>query len=159
MFDILVYLFENYVDFADFSDSGALPDAPTDSALTRKLAAAGFAQNEITEALDWLKGLRSEQANCHLVADSRSLRAYTPDESAHLGPQAMGFLHFLEQAGHLSASLREMVLERAMALPDESLSFIRFKVIVLMVLWSQDQPLDTLIIEELLSGSDPDYLH
>ena len=46
-----------------------------------------------------------------------------------------------------------------MALPDDRLSLGRFKVIVLMVLWSQEQNLDTLIVEELLSDAEPEHLH
>ena len=48
MFDILVYLFENYFD------SGSYPDSAT---LTRKLTMAGFADEDITETLDWLSEL------------------------------------------------------------------------------------------------------
>ena len=48
MFDILVYLFEN------FFDSGSHPDSAT---LTRKLTLAGFDNDEITQTLDWLSKL------------------------------------------------------------------------------------------------------
>jgi Smg protein len=49
MFDILVYLFENYVH----ADA-----CPEPAQLARKLTAAGFEEEEITEALEWLSGLR-----------------------------------------------------------------------------------------------------
>ena len=49
MFDILVYLFESYIH----ADACPEPDQ-----LTRKLSAAGFEQEEISEALEWLAGLR-----------------------------------------------------------------------------------------------------
>ena len=49
MFDILVYLFENYVH----ADA-----CPEPAQLARKLTAAGFEEEEISEALDWLSGLR-----------------------------------------------------------------------------------------------------
>ena len=49
MFDILVYLFENYVH----ADA-----CPEPAQLARKLTAAGFEEEEIAEALDWLSGLR-----------------------------------------------------------------------------------------------------
>ena len=73
--------------------------------------------------------------------------------------QAGEQVSLLEQAKVLSADLRELVIERAMALPDDRLSLGRFKVIVLMVLWSQEQNLDTLIVEELLSDAEPEHLH
>ena len=48
MFDVLVFLFENYYQ------SESYPDQDT---LTRKLHAAGFENEDIHEALDWLNGL------------------------------------------------------------------------------------------------------
>ena len=48
MFDVLVYLYENYWR----------PDAcPDHEQLTRKLSAVGFESDEIQEALNWLEGL------------------------------------------------------------------------------------------------------
>lgn len=160
MFDILVYLFENYVDFADFSDlEKETENSDGDNALSRKLASVGFAEEEISEALEWLQGLKTTRPTHQRQADSRSLRAYTAEESSHLGAEALGFLHFMEQAGVLSAELRELAVERAMALPEERLSLGSFKLIVLMVLWSQEQTLDTLVVEELLSSPEPEHLH
>mgnify|MGYP001770310173 CR=1 FL=1 len=49
MFDILVYLFESYIH------ADACPESDQ---LARKLAAAGFEDEEISEALEWLAGLR-----------------------------------------------------------------------------------------------------
>ena len=47
MFDILVYLVENYFH------NGQLPDAET---ITKRLSAAGFEDDDISEALTWLSG-------------------------------------------------------------------------------------------------------
>ena len=48
MFDVLVYLYENYWR----------PDAcPDQEQLTRKLASVGFESDEIQEALRWLDGM------------------------------------------------------------------------------------------------------
>ena len=40
-----------------------------------------------------------------------------------------------------------------------SVSLSKLKIIVLMVLWNQHQAMDTLILEELLSGNDARFLH
>jgi Smg protein len=48
MFDILVFLFENYFH------AGAYPDQET---LTKRLSAAGFDSRDISQALTWLSGL------------------------------------------------------------------------------------------------------
>ena len=53
MFDVLVYLYENYWR----------PDAcPDHEQLTRKLSAVGFETDEIQEALSWLDGLTATTA-------------------------------------------------------------------------------------------------
>ena len=49
---------------------------------------------------------------------------------------------------------RELIIERAMALADFNITLNRLKVIVLMVLWQQEEPIDTLMIDELLAEED-----
>ena len=153
MFDILVYLFENYVH------ATACPE--TDQ-LARKLTAAGFEEDEISEALDWLNGLRHESGGAPLlhVPQLGSIRIYAAEEQARLDADCRGFLAFLENAGALDAATRELIIERTMALSRTNLSLNRFKVIVLMVLWQRDQPLDGLIVDELLTedATDEAYL-
>ena len=109
MFDILVYLFENYVH----ADA-----CPEPAQLARKLTAAGFEEEEISEALDWLSGLRqlSDGERPAQVARPGSLRVYADDELVRLGVECRGFLQFLENAGILDAECREMIVERALAL-------------------------------------------
>ena len=145
MIDILVYLFENY-----------LPDAyPEPAILARKLSAAGFEQEEITEALSWLDGLeRNEAGIISLREQGYGIRVYDEQEQARLSVECRGFLSFLEQAGTLAPSLRETVIERALALADGEVSLSKLKVIVLVVLWRRQHEFDALILEELLSGED-----
>ena len=80
-----------------------------------------------------------------------SIRLYAPEEQAKLDADCRGFLAFLENAGALDATTRERIVERTMALSKFSVNLHRFKVIVLMVMWQQDQPLDSLILDELLA--------
>jgi Smg protein len=145
MIDILVYLFENY-----------LPDAyPEPAVLARKLSAAGFEEEEITEALTWLDGLeRSDAVLIKVREQGDALRVYDDEEQTRLPLECRGFLAFLEQAGTLDPSLRETVVERALALADGEVSLSKLKVIVLVVLWRRQHEFDALILEELLSGED-----
>ena len=147
MFDILVYLFETYVH------AGACPESDQ---LARKLSAAGFEEEEISEALSWLEGLRGEISIPDIGSDSDSVRVYADEEMRRLDAECRGFLTFLENAGVLDALTREMIIERAMALSDHRLTRSRLKVIVLMVLWQQEQSIDTLILDELLTEEDED---
>lgn len=152
MFDILVYLFEN------FFHSDARPDSEQ---LALKLSAAGFEDEEITEALEWLDELQQASGNSRpcIAADNTSTRCYSEEEQARLNVECRGFLAFLENAGVLSPLTREMIVDRAMALSDAGFSLSKLKIIVLMVLWNQHQAMDTLILEELLSGDDARFVH
>lgn len=145
MIEILVYLFETY-GYAD-----ACPEEPEQ--LSRKLAAAGFEEAEISDAIAWLADLRrvADAQPPARSADTRSLRIFTDDEQSKLDASCRGFLLFLESAGVLDANRRELVLERALALPDSEVSLSKFKVIVLMVLWQQQASVDALILDELLT--------
>lgn len=149
MFDILVYLFENYVHAAA---------CPESEQLARKLSAAGFEDDEITEALDWLSGLRAVSGASPLdrLPHPHSLRVYTAEEQATLDASCRGFLSFLEHAGALDAQTRELIVERTIALGGRRVNLHRFKVIVLMVLWQRDEPLDSLILDELLTDDASD---
>lgn len=152
MFEILVYLFENYPH---------TESCPEHDQLARKLAAAGFEDEDITEALDWLSGLQQLSGSQRPQIDphSRSFRAYDEEEQAKLGSACRGFVAYLENTGVLNALTREIILERAMALEDDHVSLGKLKVIVLMVLWNQHEQMDSLILEELLSDDDEVRLH
>ena len=149
MIDILVYLFENYADFAD---------QPQPDALARKLNALGYAEHDISRALHWLAELQSSP-HCLFPAAKNAMRVYTPQEQAKLGAEAIAFLLFLETAEVIDSALRELIIERILPLPEESIDFEDFKIIVLMVLWCRETPLDPLIVDELISADAPDYLH
>lgn len=153
MFEILVYLFENYAHV----DACPAPDQ-----LARKLSAAGFDDEDISAALDWLSGLDRQSADDQRPqsgASSRSFRAYSKEELTHLDTGCRGFIAFLEGSGVLNPLMREIIIERAMALSGGRLSLPKLKVIVLIVLWSQHQTLDALILEELLSDDEQARFH
>lgn len=152
MFEVLVYLFENYYQ------ADSYPDADT---LTRKLHAAGFENEDINEALDWLKGLSYWQENTLPEALDASLshRAYTADEQAKLSTESRGFIAFLESARVLSPLLRELIIERAMALDGDHVGLEKLKVIVLMVLWRRSGSVDALILDELLPDGEKRQMH
>jgi len=152
MFDVLVFLFENYYQ------ADGYPDHDT---LSRKLHAAGFENEDISEALDWLNGLtRLNNTDLpHALDCSRSHRVYTSGELAKLSTEGRGFLVFLESARVLSPVLREVILERAMALSEEVVGLEKLKVIALIVLWARKGSVDTLILDELLPDGDKAQVH
>lgn len=146
MYDVLMYLFENCRQSELAYDR---------ERVARKLSAAGFGDSDITEALHWLAGVaRAPRAADARLPDARtSFRAYAPRELAKLDAQCRGFLLMLEQSGILSASNRELVLERSLAASGGALTLEQLKLIVLMVLWNQQTPTSQLLAEDLFAAS------
>ncbi len=150
MFDVLVYLYENYWR----------PDAcPDHEQLIRKLSSVGFESEEIQEALTWLDGLAgAAQSNVADQADG-SMRVYSLAEQDHLGPESIGFISFLESAGVLPPPMREMVVDRANAISGGPLDLEDLKIIVLMVFWSVGEEPDALILDELFVEEQHRLIH
>jgi Smg protein len=150
MFDVLVYLYENYWR----------PDAcPDHDQLTRKLSAVGFEQDEIQEALSWLDGLASAAESYAGEQRATSLRVYSPAEQDMLGEESIGFISFLESAGVLPPPMREMVIDRATAIGAAPLQLDDLKIIVLMVFWSLGEEPDALILDELFVAPEERLIH
>lgn len=150
MFDVLTYLYETYWH------QDACPDA---GQLVKKLSAVGFEAEEINDALAWLDGLHSVTRSQVFAPDPQSMRVYTEHEVALLGSDALGFLHFLEGAGVLSASQREVVLDRVAALPRGGVPLEDFKILVLLVFWSFGEEPDALILDELFVDDQDRLIH
>lgn len=150
MFDVLVYLYENYWR----------PDAcPDHQQLQRKLSAVGFESDEIQEALRWLDGLAHSAEAQVDNAGPGSLRIYAEPERELLGDESIGFISFLESAGVLPPPLREMVIDRATAVGTGPIALDDLKIIVLMVFWSLGQEPDALILDELFVAPEERLIH
>jgi Smg protein len=150
MFDVLVYLYENYWR----------PDAcPDERQLRRKLSAVGFESDEIQDALSWLDGLASSAESHTGAAAPGSLRIYTPPERELLGDESIAFISFLESAGVLPAPMRETVIDRAMAVGATPIDLEDLKIIVLMVFWSHGEEPDALILDELFVDDGDRSIH
>ena len=150
MFDVLVYVYENY----------CRPDAcPEHDQLTRKLSAVGFESEEIEDALTWLDGLAQGALAAAHAQSARGMRLYTSAECELLGDEAVGFISFLESSGVLTPSMREMVLDRAKAAGEAPIDLEHLKIIVLMVFWSLGEEPDALILDELSISGDHRSVH
>ena len=150
MFDVLVYLYENYWR----------PDAcPDHVQLTRKLSSVGFESDEIQEALIWLDGLSGVALSYVGQQAEHSVRVYSPTEQDHLGLESISFISFLESAGVLPPPMREMVVDRANAISGGPLDLEDLKIIVLMVFWSLGEEPDALILDELFVDEEDRLIH
>jgi Smg protein len=150
MFEVLVYLYENYWR----------PDAcPSHQQLSRKLSAVGFESDEIQDALTWLDGLANSAESCTGHQSEQSLRVYSETERELLGDESIGFISFLESAGVLPPTMREMVVDRATAIGNGPVELDDLKIIVLMVFWSLGEEPDALILDELFVAPEERLIH
>jgi Smg protein len=151
MFEILMYLFESYFDAGSYPE----PDK-----LSRKLSAAGFEGEEISEALTWLTALHEQSPESYPESLEHSgQRLFAEMELQLIGNEARQFLLFAEQQRLISTIEREMIIDRSVALKQENLALDKLKLIMLMVLWNRHQDLDPLLIEELLTPLHTAQLH
>lgn len=151
MFDILLYLFESYFDLGSYPDH---------EKLSLKLTAAGFEEEDINQALTWLTGLQKLNRTEYPERINRgSFRVYTETEEQYIGLDGVRFLAFWEHNKFITAIEREMVLDRVLALGRKNLPLDKLKLVVLMVLWSQHEDLDPLLIEDLLTPADMAHAH
>ena len=150
MFDVLVYLYENYWR----------PDAcPDHQQLSRKLSAVGFESDEIQDALRWLDGLATSADGRVAEQRAESVRVYSDAERDLLGEDSIAFISFLESAGVLPPTMREMVLDRATAIGNGPIELDDLKIIVLMVFWSLGEEPDALILDELFVAPEERLIH
>jgi Smg protein len=151
MFEILMYLFESYFDAGSYPE----PDK-----LSRKLSAAGFEDEEISDALTWLSALQQQNPDNYPASlEHTGPRHFAELELQLISYESRQFLLFAEQQHLISAVEREMIIDRSVALKHENLALDKLKLIMLMVLWNRHQDLDPLLIEELLTPLHSAQLH
>lgn len=151
MFEILMFLFESYFDAGSYPDSDKL---------SLKLTAAGFEDEDINLALNWLSGLkRLNAADYPSSINQGGTRCFAALETKRISIEGLHFLTFWEQSNVITPVEREMIIDRAVALGRENLSLDKVKLITLMVLWNLHQDLDPMLVEELLTPADASLLH
>ena len=153
VFDVLMYLFENY--YMD-EDSPVTPDRES---VQQELSQAGFPPLEIDRAFLWMEGLASEPNPPDSQSD-RSLRLFSSVEMDRLDTACRGFILFLEQMDVLTPASRELAIDRAMALENEDFDLEQLKWVILMVLINQPgQEAAYTWVEDLVSDNISNHLH
>jgi len=129
--DVLMYLFETYVDAEEEPE-------PDQSELRDELSRAGFGGSEIDRALDWLDGLTNgHEGHNYSPQSAHGTRIYNETENDRLNAACRGFITYLEQIGILSPPQREILIDRLLALETPDINVEQIKWVVLMVLFSQ----------------------
>ncbi len=149
--DVLMYLFENYMD--DEEDSTKLDR----TGLTIELQQAGFHMAEIEKALAWLEGLSDLQdyglqdyglqrdglkngepsAKSVETKNKKTFRVFAEQEKRKLNRECMGFILFMDNIGAFDLSTREIIIDRVMALDAPEIDLEQLKWVILLVLFNQ----------------------
>ena len=152
--DVLMYLFETYIETEDE------PEADQNT-LRIELIKAGFNNNEIDKALDWLDGLAEHNEN--FIENNETLsatRIYNSAELNQLDTSCRGFISYLEQINILTTTQRELLIDRLLALNSQDINVDQIKWVVLMVLFSQPgQEKAYSQMEDLIFDTKSDFLH
>jgi len=151
--DVLMYLFDNYMD----DDNDVKSDRET---LAVELQEAGFSLQEVDKALSWLEGLSTLQQSEDLntTRNRKALRVFSEQEKKKLDPECMGFILFLDNIGAFDLSIREMIIDRVMALETNEIDLEQLKWVILLVLFNQPGQeaafawIEDVVFEELSSS-------
>ena len=152
--DVLMYLFETYIDAEEEPDSDQ-------NELRDELSRAGFGDTEIDRALDWLDGLTDNHERfIYNPQTAHGTRLYNDFEAERLDVGCRGFITYLEQIGILSPPQREILIDRLLALETADIDVEQVKWVVLMVLFSQPgQELAYARMEDLVFDEGETQLH
>lgn len=152
MFEVLVYMFENYFE------ANIRPDQST---LANELFAAGFEEDDINGAFDWFSTLEEMSGQSAAIAATQSMgmRIYGDAETTKISAESLSFIMFLEQAKVLDSAQRELIVDRAMALSQPEISIDEVRWIVLMALWNQGKANDYLFVEDAMFGESRPTVH
>jgi Smg protein len=154
--DVLMYIFSSYAD----QDENLPEDR---DGIDADLRAAGFDPLEIDKAFEWLDGLAEAEDATTSDQSDIATRVLAPEESARLAYNSQGFLLFLEQSGVLTPRLREMVINRVMALESDSeVDIEELKWVVMMVLFNSSDEQDENALmhyEDIVFADQPAVFH
>ena len=160
--DVLMFLFERYLDDDDVSETSRVTDER--DSIQLRLEEMGFHNHEINQAFDWLEDLAELQANIDdeqkfITIRETSVRIYSEQEKKLITQESIGFLNFLEQSGILTSATRELILDRVVAL-GQPLDAEQLKWIIMIVLHTHPGEENALaLMEDFIFDETIDHIH
>ena len=149
LLDVLMYLFEHYVETPQQTVNEQL--------ITGEMLRAGFQADDIDRAIHWLEGLNSLRHDMENVRSPslKSFRVFSTHELERISKAALDYLLLLEEAEVIDPAARELIVNRALALDARAIDLPTMKWTMLMVLWNKPALQDRLnLMEELVFSSN-----
>lgn len=125
--DVLMYLF-------DQNNEADQPLSSDQAVLSAQLEKAGFAKDEVDRAFHWLEGLIDTGKWQQNRERQMTTRAFAVEEMNLIGAEYLNYILYLEHIGVLNVELRELVIDRIMALGVDEIDLSHVKWVALMVL-------------------------
>ena len=143
MFEVLVFMFENYIAHHALLD---------DDIMTQELSAAGFEQSDIVGAVDWFHEMKTRLIEPPAVYAHQhtSMRIFSESEYKKISLESISFVIFLQQANVINDVERDIILDRAMALKQEQIKIEEMRWITMIALWNAGREKDYLFVEDAL---------
>lgn len=143
MFEVLVFIFENY--YANHA-------SPDDKVMEQELSAAGFEQSDILGAFDWFQEMKSmlNTSGKHYAHSQTAMRMFTKNEIKKINTESLGFIIFLQQADVINDVERDLIIDRAMALKQRKIGIEETRWITMMALWNKGREKDYSFVEDAL---------
>ena len=155
-FDVLMYLFENYLH-VDGEDDGLITNP---GELEVELKQAGFESSHITTAFNWLDGLADQQDEGVLHQSITAIRVFAAEERERLDVSSQGLLLSLQAAGILKPLAREQIIDRLLALDDPTIDIEQTKWVILMVLVNRSDEEEAFAqVEHLVLADESELMH
>ncbi len=143
MFEVLVFMFENY--FANHAQ-------PDSEVLTIELSAAGFAQSDIYGAVNWFDEMKTmlHQPTAIYAHQDTATRMFADIELKKINTESISFILFLQQAKVINDVERDLIIDRAMALKQEHIQIEEMRWITMIALWNAGREKDYLFVEDAI---------
>ena len=143
MFEVLVFMFENY--FANHAQ-------PDSEELTIELSAAGFAQSDINGAVSWFDEMKTmlHQSTAIYTHQDTATRMFADIELKKINTESISFILFLQQAKVINDTERDLIIDRAMALKQEHIQIEEMRWITMIALWNAGREKDYLFVEDAI---------
>ena len=143
MFEVLVFMFENY--FAHHA-------MPNNEVLAQELSAAGFAQTDISGAVNWFDEMKTmlNQPVAVYSHQKTGMRIFAELEQKKINLESISFILFLQQANVINDVERDLIIDRAMALKQQQISIEEMRWITMIALWNAGREKDYLFVEDAM---------
>ncbi|WP_395373135.1 DUF494 domain-containing protein [Marinicella sp. W31] len=149
--DLLVYLFENYL----YDNQEQI----IKEELYQGLQQAGFSTLTIDRALGWLEHLQEDNSE-PVTEIPVAVRIYAEEEYNKLDDEGINFIMYLENAGILDPSCRELLINSLLNLDTDNVDVDDLQWLVLIILYSRpDQHQAFALMESLMFDSPDDHEH